>query len=253
MTKKPESNAPAPFKPVRRLSLPPSQSNGAQVHQVHKPDWTMWSGDQRVAIEEAVSLTMDIDPTPLLRVQDFITPESFPEDRRADFSKRQAALKRKFNGRTSSMLSDAVHYATQKEWSGLPPELVAIATVPPDTTPYGADALPIASAGAPRLAMPDVAASSSKIKQSNTFPENAPVRGRRMKRKALIEANFPRWETIERDLQDAAANGLSDRAKPGAGHGYWWERLALDWAEENGKLRSPSAASSSVRTHLISR
>ena len=140
MTKKPVLNAPPPFEPLRGLSLPRSQSNGAQVHQVHKPDWSMWSGDQRVAIEEAVSLTMDIDPTPLLRVQDFITPESFPEDRRADFSKRQAALKRKFNGRTSSMLSDAVHYATQKEWSGLPPELVAMATVPPDTTPQSAKA-----------------------------------------------------------------------------------------------------------------
>ena len=140
MTKKPVSNAPPPFEPLRGLSLPRSQSNGAQVHQVHKPDWTMWSGDQRVEIEQAVALTMDIDPTLLPTIQPFITPESFPEDRRADFSKRQAALKRKFNGRTSSMLSDAVHYATQKEWSGLPPELVAMATVPPDTTPQSAKA-----------------------------------------------------------------------------------------------------------------
>jgi len=100
----------------------------------------MWSGDQRVDIEEAVALTMDIDPTPLLRVQDLITSDALPEDRRADFSKRQAALKRKFNGRTSCMLSDAVHYATQKEWSGLPPELVAMATVPADTTPQSAKA-----------------------------------------------------------------------------------------------------------------
>ena len=154
MTKKPVLNAPPPFEPLRGLSLPRSQSNGAQVHQVHKPDWSMWSGDQRVDIEEAVALTMDIDPTPLLRVQDLITSDALPEDRRADFSKRQAALKRKFNGRTSSMLSDAVHYATQKEWSGLPPELVAMATVPPDTTPRGAKADPESAPTAPAEPVP---------------------------------------------------------------------------------------------------
>lgn len=140
MTKKPVSNAPPPFEPLRGLSLPRSQSNGAQVHQVHKPDWSMWSGDQRVAIEEAVALTMDIDPTPLLRVQSFITPDALPEARRADFSKRQAALKRKFNGRTSCMLSDAVHYATQKEWSGLPAELVAMVLLLPHNPSKGAEA-----------------------------------------------------------------------------------------------------------------
>ncbi len=253
MTKKPVSNAPPPIKPVRGLSVPRRQSNGAQVHQVHKPDWSMWSGDQRVAIEEAVALTMDIDPTPLSRVQDFITPDALPKTRRKEFCKRQIALQGLFPGKSRIKLSEAMDRVVKMKWSGLPPELVAMAVLPVPKPPHGAEALPIASAGAARIAMPDVSASSSKMKQPNTLPENAPVRGRRMKRKALIEANFPRWETIERDLKDAAANGLSDRAKPGADHGYWWEGLALAWAEENGKLRSPSAASSSVRTHLMPR
>ena len=130
MTKKPVSNAPPPFKPVRGLSLPRSQSNSPQVHQVHKPDWSMWSGDQRVDIEEAVALTMDIDPTPLLRVQNFITPESFPEDRRADFSKRQIALQGLFPGKSSIKLFEAMDRVVKMKWSGLPPELVAMAVLP---------------------------------------------------------------------------------------------------------------------------
>ena len=170
MTKKPESNAPAPFKPVRGLSLPPSQSNGAQVHQVHKPDWTMWSGDQRVEIEQAVALTMDIDPTFLPTIQPFITPESFPEDRRADFSKRQAALKREFKGKTSSMLSDAVHFATRKEWSGLPPELVTMATVPPDATPRGVKALAIG----PDEPAPTLGTLSEPVKKQEPPPLTTP-------------------------------------------------------------------------------
>ena len=154
MTKKPESNAPAPFKPVRGLSLPPSQSNGAQVHQVHKPDWSMWSGDQRVAIEEAVSLTMDIDPTPLSRVQDFITPDALPKTRRKEFCKRQIALQGLFPGKSRIKLSEAMDRVVKMKWSGLPPELVAMATVPPDTTPRGAKADPESAPTAPAEPVP---------------------------------------------------------------------------------------------------
>jgi hypothetical protein len=105
----------------------------------------MWRGDHRVEIEQAVALTMDIDPTPLLRVQDFITPESFPEDRRADFSKRQAALKREFKGKTSTTLSEAMDRVVEMKWSGLPPELVAMAVLPLPKPPQGVKALAIAS------------------------------------------------------------------------------------------------------------
>ena len=130
MTKKPVSNAPPPIKPVRGLSVPRRQSNGAQVHQVHKPDWSMWSGDQRVAIEEAVALTMDIDPTPLSRVQDFITPDALPKTRRKEFCKRQIALQGLFPGKSRIKLSEAMDRVVKMKWSGLPPELVAMAVLP---------------------------------------------------------------------------------------------------------------------------
>lgn len=81
------------------------------------------------------------------------------------------------------------------------------------------------------------------------LPDKSPDKGREMKRAALIHANFPRWESIERDLKDAAANGLTDRAK--AGHGHWWEGLALAWAEEKGKLKDTPAAGSPGMIHRI--
>jgi hypothetical protein len=90
----------------------------------------MWSGDQRVEIEQAVALTMDIDPTPLLRVQSFITPDALPEDRRADFSKRQIALQSLFPGKSCIKLSEAMDRVVKMKWSGLPAELVAMAVLP---------------------------------------------------------------------------------------------------------------------------
>jgi hypothetical protein len=65
----------------------------------------------------------------------------------------------------------------------------------------------------------------------------APDRGRRVKRAALIEDNVRRWPTIERDLKDAATNGLSEAAKDGAAVGWWWEGSAVEWARARAKVQ----------------
>ena len=56
-----------------------------------------------------------------------------------------------------------------------------------------------------------------------------------MSRGALVSKYRHDWETIERDLKDAASNGLS-AAK--AGPRDWKEDVALDWARAKGKLKS---------------
>lgn len=71
-----------------------------------------------------------------------------------------------------------------------------------------------------------------------------------MKRQALIDANRPRWDTIERDLRDGAENGLSAAAK-GDKHAFWWEGSALKWAEENGKLQAPAGLALSGTVHRL--
>jgi hypothetical protein len=70
--------------------------------------------------------------------------------------------------------------------------------------------------------------------------EFAPDRGRRLKRSALIEENVRRWPTVDRDLKDAAENGLSAAAT--GDRGYWWEGDAHQWAKARGKLKESSAA-----------
>jgi hypothetical protein len=67
-------------------------------------------------------------------------------------------------------------------------------------------------------------------------PEAARDRGRSLQRRELISQNFPRWRSIERDLQDAATNGLTRAAWTGS-RGFWWEGDALDWARARGKLK----------------
>lgn len=66
-------------------------------------------------------------------------------------------------------------------------------------------------------------------------------RGRRVKRAALISDNQRRWPTIERDLKDAAANGLSEAARDAAAIGWWWEGNALAWARARAKVKDAAA------------
>jgi hypothetical protein len=68
------------------------------------------------------------------------------------------------------------------------------------------------------------------------------VRGRRVKRQALIADNLRRWPTIERDLKDAAVNGLSSAARDKGAPGWWWEGSALAWARERDKVRDAGLA-----------
>jgi hypothetical protein len=72
---------------------------------------------------------------------------------------------------------------------------------------------------------------------AGALQEPAPERGRRAKRSALISDNVRRWPTIERDLKDAAAKGLSDAAKDAAKFGWWWEGSAVAWARASAKVQ----------------
>jgi hypothetical protein len=56
-----------------------------------------------------------------------------------------------------------------------------------------------------------------------------------MVRSALVSQHLHHWPTIDRDLRDAAKNGL---AAAKAGERDWDEAIALEWAQAKGKLRS---------------
>jgi len=57
-----------------------------------------------------------------------------------------------------------------------------------------------------------------------------------LKRAALVHKHDRAWPTIEADLRHANENGLSTCAKSKK-HGFWLEEPALQWAQQNGKLR----------------
>lgn len=66
-------------------------------------------------------------------------------------------------------------------------------------------------------------------------------RGPQIKRSALKEKYERTWPTIDRDLRDASANGLSAAAKAGD-RGMWFEISALTWGQKNGKYTPPDSA-----------
>jgi len=74
------------------------------------------------------------------------------------------------------------------------------------------------------------------VKPASTSPVKAATTGARLatNKAALIAQHKHEWPTIERDIQDAAANGLSKAAK--AGPRDWHESDALEWARSKNKL-----------------
>ena len=101
------------------------------------------------------------------------------------------------------------------------------------------------------------AGSPDDAKEAPTTAQRAPAldRGRRVKRAALIADNMHRWPTIERDLKDAAANGLSDDAKDSSEIGWWWEGSAIAWARARAKVQDagPGLAGVTGTIHRMGR
>lgn len=79
--------------------------------------------------------------------------------------------------------------------------------------------------------------------------EPTPDRGRRVKRGALIADNVRRWPTIERDLKDAATNGLSEAARDSA-VGWWWEGSAIEWARARAKVQDIASGLAGVTSTI---
>lgn len=102
--------------------------------------------------------------------------------------------------------------------------------------------------GFPKAEGADISVSATKGAEAQ---REASARGRRLKRAVLILENRRRWPTIERDLKDAATNGLSTAARDTAAVGWWWDELAIDWARARGKWSEP--ASHNLDPNIVSR
>jgi type IV secretory pathway TrbL component len=94
------------------------------------------------------------------------------------------------------------------------------------------------------------AAGPTSAAQVAVTQEPAPNRGRRVKRAALIADNVRRWQTIERDLKDAATNGLSKAARDGAAVGWWWEGSAIEWARARAKVQDVASGLAGLTSRI---
>lgn len=133
MTDKKISNAPAPITPVRgggatglsRKSLHETEVN--QVHTSSPPDWSCWLAGRSVTLDQAVALTLNLDPDSLQKTGWLITSKSFADQVTGElFSKRLGAIQGYFK-KTNIRLSLIADWAVvEAKWKALPPELLAM-------------------------------------------------------------------------------------------------------------------------------
>jgi hypothetical protein len=239
------SAAPPPITPVRGGTVAPSPT--AQAPKAIK--WGLWRNLPHVKLWEAVALALDIDPRSLREERDnswegggagpVFNPRSFPSrDKHSAFDEwldaavtaanyegpifLRIGLASGMNKRTAEVsLREVVAFLVECGLEGIPAPLLAAANpaVPVlDDATENAQPL-VLNAGAP------------------TAPAKIAVvgdRGRMIKREVLVSENVARWRTIERDIQDASTNGLSEAAKAEK-FGFWYEADAIKWAEARGK------------------
>ena len=80
--------------------------------------------------------------------------------------------------------------------------------------------------------------------RASSVAEDADLRATMLgirKRAALVQEFRRVWPTLERDLRDAAQNGLRQAAGAGMPFGQWDADRAVAWARERGKLVNPPA------------
>lgn len=134
MTDKKISNAPAPITPVRwggATGLSRKSSHETEVTQVHTsstPDWSCWLASRSVTLDEAVTLTLNLDPDSLQKTGWFITSQSFADQGTGEqFSKRLGAIQGCFKKSNIKLSVIAEWAVVEAKWNGLPPEFVALA------------------------------------------------------------------------------------------------------------------------------
>ena len=267
-----------------------STNTALAAHRARPPDWEYWSRMAAVELWQAIALTLNREPRAwrgrfnvpgtgfggiatilfgaeatdriIIAQSNLGGPAPTLRARGSPRDRRTARV---------DLHEFAVWAVSVVKFDGLPLEFVALAHRKPSApsterveAPTVADAAarsstapaaqtePAPSVQPDAQAEPVAAGALAELPktQPDALPDRAPAKGREMKRSALIDANFPRWESIERDLKDAAVNGL---ATAKARHGHWWEGLAMAWAEEKGKVSSAPAAVSPGMFHRMQR
>lgn len=211
------SAAPKPIEPVRSGGLV-----GTQSPKTRPPRWPLWQSVPRVALWQAVLLSLDIEPDEALK------QEACAAEPTSHLARQR--LPREFFARRQDCLR----------------ALTAGGPIRPQGPLYGG----MLQDPKCSVLLAEVAAFMASVQYevpTGMRPNAIVSKGALIKRSALIEKHERTWRTIDRDLRDASANGLSEAAKAEE-HGMWFEAAALAWAEKEGKYVPPSGVSKARAT-----
>jgi hypothetical protein len=114
---------------------------------------------------------------------------------------------------------------------------------PPVAPPLVGAPLPVPITTTQNPLQPTLTALSSNNGMANLGPTFT------MKKAAMVDQHKHEWPSIERDMKDAARNGLS---KALAGSREWNESIAMDWARANNKLVKATEGTSALDTAMRS-
>jgi hypothetical protein len=127
------TSAPPPIKPMGpcatvRKSVPPS------THRPAVPvDWSFWPASRRVKQDEAIALSLGLDPHSLYNNTDgHINPEFCPDNATAILFLKRLNLLAASNSRTNILLSEIAAWASFINLTPIPSELEALAREKPN-------------------------------------------------------------------------------------------------------------------------
>lgn len=107
-------------------------NNSFRLATTHKPampvDWAFWPASRRVTRDEAIALSIGLDPHSLYsNIDGRINPEFCPDNATAILFLKRLNLLTASNSRTNILLSEIAVWAVSISLSPIPPELAAMA------------------------------------------------------------------------------------------------------------------------------
>lgn len=123
------TKAPPPIKPLSGCGVSPAPKPAPTTHKPAVPvDWAFWPASRRVTRDEAIALSLGLDPHSLYGRGGIINPEYCPDNAMAILFLKRMNLLAACNSRTNIPLSEIASWAVSICLSPIPPEIEAIAS-----------------------------------------------------------------------------------------------------------------------------
>ncbi len=127
------SKASPPITPLSGRGISPAPRPAPTTHKPAVPvDWAFWPASRRVKRDEAIALSLDLDPHSLYsNIDGHINPEFCPDNATAILYLKRLSLLAACDSRTNILLSDFAAWASIN-LTPIPQKLIALARKQPD-------------------------------------------------------------------------------------------------------------------------